>query len=420
MSKFFGFSKKSVTVARHEFLKTVKRKEFLFMTFIFPLFLAGITLLPALLAGMTPSEDQSVGYIDMTGSFDFPPEIISEGFAVGPLGEKASKIKFVSYPEVSEARQALKAGEISSFLVVPEDFLETGIIELYTADKGAPAPGVELSVELSDLAINFLLEGKVEEPVLQRVKDPVNMKMFNIGESGEAAEQGLAELLGNLGLPFLTSFLLFFSIFSSSGYLLRGVSEEKENRVIEVLLSSATPTELLAGKVLGLGAVGLLQITVWLSAVALGSAYALPLTIEPFLLLLSLVYFLLGFLFFASLMAGVGAVTSSLQESQQVAGIFTFAAAAPLIFMQFLLTKPDSPLAVFLSLFPLTSPVSMLVRIGASEVPFYQIAASLLILFVSIHGVIVFSSRLFRAYLLMYGKRPGLREILRNMRADSR
>jgi len=109
-------------------------------------------------------------------------------------------------------------------------------------------------------------------------------------------------------------------------------------------------------------------------------------------------------------------MTSSLQESQQVAGVFTFAAAAPLVFIQLLLTKPDSPLAVSLSLFPITSPVAMMVRIGSTDVPFYQIAASLFILMLSIQGVIIFSSRLFRAYLLMYGKRPALREVLRNMR----
>lgn len=413
MSKFSG---KAFTVARHEFLKTIKRKEFLFMTFIFPVFLAGITLVPALLAGMTPSEDQSVGYVDMTGSFDFPGEVTNGGFEVGPFGEKSSKIEFVGYEDISEASRALREGEISSFIVIPEDFLESGVIELYVSEKGVPVPRADLAADLSDIVVTSLLQDEVDEAVLQRVKNPVNIKLFNVGESGEASEQGIADILGDLGLPFLTAFLLFFSIFSSSGYLLRGVSEEKENRIIEVLLSSATPTELLTGKVLGLGAVGLLQITVWISAVILGASYALPLSLDPFLLFLALVYFFFGYLFFASLMAAVGAMTSSLQESQQVAGIFTFAAASPLIFMQLLLTKPDSPLAVFLSLFPLTSPVAMLVRVGATDVPFYQVAASLFIMMLSIHGVIVFSSRLFRAYLLMYGKRPAFREILRNIR----
>jgi len=413
MSKFSG---KAFTVARHEFLKTVKRKEFLFMTFIFPVFLAGITLVPALLAGMTPSEDQSVGYVDITGSFDFPEEVTDGGFAVGPFGEKSSTIEFVRYEDNPEASRALRAGEISSYLLIPEGFLETGVIELYVSEKGVTVPRANLAADLSDIVVTSLLQDEVDEAVLLRVKDPVNIKMFDIGEGGEANEQGVADILGDLGLPFLTAFLLFFSIFSASGFLLRGVSEEKENRVIEVLLSSATPTELLTGKVLGLGAVGLLQIVVWISAVALGASYALPLSLDPFLLFLAVVYFLFGYLFFASLMAAVGAMTSSLQESQQVAGIFTFAAAAPLVFMQLLLTKPDSLLAISLSLFPITSPVAMLVRIGATEVPFYQIAASLFILMISIHGVIIFSSRLFRAYLLMYGKRPALREILRNMR----
>lgn len=412
VSKISG---KTFIVARYEFLKTVRRKEFLFMTFAFPLLLAGVAFIPPLLAGTAPAEDQRIGYIDATGSFDFPESSTSQGFSVGPLGAKASTIEFVKYEEISKAREDLQAGWISSYLIVPENFLETGIIELYASEKGISVPGSELSTELSNLAIDSLLKNHVDETVLRRVKDPIHLKLYNIKNNGESSERGIAEILTNFGLPFLMGFLLFFSIFSASGYLLRGVAEEKENRIMEVLLSSITSSELLTGKVMGLGAVGLLQIVVWLSVIILGGGYAFPIKIEPMLLFIALLYFLLGFLFFASMMAGIGAVTGSLQESQQVAGIFTFAAAFPLVFMQLILTKPGSPLAVFLSLFPFTSPVAMLSRIGASEVPFYQIAASLLILLVSIHAVIFLSSRLFRVYLLMYGKRPGVKEILKNI-----
>ncbi len=417
VSKFSG---KTFIVARYEFLKTIRRKEFLFMTFAFPLLLTGIAFIPPLLAGTTPAEDQRVGYIDMTGSFNFPESSTSEGFSLGPLGVKSSTIEFVKYKESSKARDALQSEQISSYLIVPADFLETGVIELYASEKGMPVTGSELSAELSNIAINSLLKDRVDETVLKRIKNPINLKLYNVEDNGEPSEQGIAEVLTNFGLPLLMAFLLFFNIFSSSGYLLRGVSEEKENRIMEVLLSSVTPSELLTGKVVGLGAVGLLQIVVWISAIVLGGGYALPVKIDPLLLFIALIYFLLGFLFFASMMAGIGAVTGSLQESQQVAGIFTFAAAFPLVFMQFILTKPESPLAVFLSLFPFTSPVAMLARIGASEVPFYQIAASFFILFVSIHAVIVISSRLFRVYLLMYGKRPGVKEILKNIREGGR
>jgi len=133
VSKLSG---KTLIVARYEFLKTIKRKEFLFMTFAFPLILAGIAFIPPLLAGTTPAEDQSIGYIDMTDSFDFPEFSTSEGFSVGPLGAKASTIEFIKYEESSKAREALKSGQISSYLIVPEDFLETGVIELYASRKG--------------------------------------------------------------------------------------------------------------------------------------------------------------------------------------------------------------------------------------------------------------------------------------------
>ncbi len=413
-------SGKTFIIARYEFLKTIRRKEFLLMTFIFPLLLTGISLLPAIFSGMSPADDQRIGYIDMTGSFDFPESIRSEGISLGSSEAKTSVIEFVMYRESSDARDDLQAGRISSYLVIPEDFLETGTIKLYAVKKGMPVPGVELFTGLSDIVITSLLKDKVDEQVLNRVKDPIDIKLYNIGESGETSEQGLAEILTSLGLPVLTSFLLLFSIFSASGYLLRGVAEEKENRVMEILLSSATPSELLTGKILGLGAVGLLQIVIWLSAMALGSGYALLTRVEPLLLFLAFVYFLLGFLFFASIMAGIGAVTSSLQESQQVGGILTFVAAFPLIFMQLIFTNPDSLFAIFLSLFPLTSPVAMLARMGATAVPVYQILASIFILFISVHGVILLSSRLFRAYLLTYGKRPELREILKSIKAGSR
>ena len=417
MSKFSG---KTFIVARHEFLKTVRRKEFLFMTFVFPLLLAGIAIIPSLLVSTATVEDQRVGYIDMTGSFEFPESFISEGFSAGPLEAKPLTIELVRYEENSEAREALRSGRISSYIIVPENFLETGVIELYSSKKEMSVPVAELSAELSDIAIDSLLKDRVNESVLQRVKDPINLRLYNIGDNGESSEQGIAEILASFGLPFLTGFLLFFSIFTASGYLLRGVAEEKENRIMEVLLSSATPTELLTGKIIGLGAVGLLQIIVWLSVIVIGGGYDLPVRVATMILLLALIYFLLGFLFFASMMAGIGAITGSLQESQQVAGIFTFAAAFPLVFMQLILTNPDSPAAVFLSLFPFTSPVTMLSRIAASEVPFYQIAASLFILFVSIHVVIIISSRLFRIYLLMYGKRPEVKEILKSIRDAGR
>ncbi len=118
------------------------------------------------------------------------------------------------------------------------------MIELYSSKKEMSVPGAELSAELSDIAIDSLLKDRVNESVLQRVKDPpINLRLYNIGDNGESSEQGIAEILASFGLPFLTGFLLFFSIFTASGYLLRGVAEEKENRIMEVLLLLLPPPQ---------------------------------------------------------------------------------------------------------------------------------------------------------------------------------
>lgn len=165
-----SFSEKTFIVAKHEFLKTIKRKEFLFMTFFFPVLFAGISVLPLLLSGMTPTEDQRVGYIDMTGSFEFPESIKSEDFSLGSSEAKTSVVEFVMYREVSDARQALQAGQLSSYLVIPEDFLKTGTIGLYGLEKEASMQNIGLSSELSNIVITSLLKDKVDELTLNRVE----------------------------------------------------------------------------------------------------------------------------------------------------------------------------------------------------------------------------------------------------------
>lgn len=387
------------------------------MTFVFPLFFVFLMFGSTLLFATTFDQDQTTGYIDQTGLFVLSSRTTTDLPAIGSIEAKNHTIDFIKYTDAGEAHEDLRSGKISAYIIIPSDFIRTGTIELYTFKKGLNTQRMELSGELSETVITTLLKDKVDDATLQRVRDPVHIKEFNIDTTGETREKGLSDILSEFGLPFIIGMLLFISIFSASGYLLRGVAEEKENRVIEVLLSSVTPMELLTGKIIGLGMVGLMQITIWLSVGTMGSIYALPVLIKPSLLLLGLVYFVLGFLVYASIMAGVGAISGSLQESQQFAGIFTFMAILPLMFMQILITKPDSIISIILSMFPLTSPVAMMGRIAVTDVPLYQIAASILILAASVYFVIVLSARLFRTGLLMYGKRPKIGEIVRFMRS---
>jgi ABC-2 type transport system permease protein len=414
-------------VAKYEFLKTIKRKQFILMTLGFPLFFILIMLVPFLLAGTSSPEDLNLGYIDKSNSFEFPDEITVRGSMIfsneipgitnnqelnGTNNGKYPIIKFTQYSDVSEANQDLKSGTLSGYLIIPEDYIKTGIVESYVMGKGTNIP----QEELSELMVNNLLRDKVDEDTLQRVKDPITFKRFSIETTGEVSEKGLTDLLEDFALPYMTGILLLISIFTSSGYLLQSVAEEKESRIIEILLSSVTPIEMLTGKIVGLGLVGLLQIGIWLSVGFAGLIYVFALSINPLLLILSLAYFIFGFLLFASMMGAVGAISGSMRESQQLIPIFTFPAVAPILFMQVLITEPEGMLSMFFSMFPLTSPVAMLIRMGVSDVPPYQIAVSLLILMLSVYFVIIASARLFRVGLLMYGKRPAIGEILRYMK----
>jgi len=414
-------------IAKHEFLKTVKRKEFILMTLGFPLFFILIMLVPLLLAGTSSPEDLNLGYIDKSNSFEFPDEITVRRSMIftngipgvtnnqeldGTNNEKYPIIKFTQYSDTASAKQDLESGTLSGYLVIPEDYIKTGIVESYVMGKGTDIP----HEELSELMVNNLLRDKVDEETLQRVKDPITFKRFSVETTGEVSEKGLSELLEDFALPYMIGILLLISIFTSSGYLLQSVAEEKESRIIEILLSSVTPIEMLTGKIVGLGSVGLLQIAIWLSVGFAGLIYVFALSVNPFLLILSLAYFVLGFLLFASMMGAVGAISGSMRESQQLIPIFTFPAIAPMLFMQVLITEPEGTLSMFFSMFPLTSPVAMLIRMGVSDVPLYQIAVSLFILMVSVYFVIIASARLFRVGLLMYGKRPAIGEIVRYMK----
>ena len=214
------------------------------------------------------------------------------------------------------------------------------------------------------------------------------------------------------------------AIFTSSGYLLQGLGEEKENRVMEILLSSISPKQLLAGKIIGLGAAGLVQIIVWLvsanflmkmASAAWGNVIG-SLQVPPDFLILGIIYFILGYLLMAVIMAGVGSVNPTAREGQQMSAIFTIPVIIPIYFMGLIMEHPENIVVKILTFIPITAPITVIVRLGLSEIPLWELLVSISILILSIWGLFVLCTKLFRTYLLMYGKRPDLKEIVRSFR----
>jgi ABC-2 type transport system permease protein len=203
-------------------------------------------------------------------------------------------------------------------------------------------------------------------------------------------------------------FIFFFLLVMSSGFMLQSVAREKENRTVEILLLSLRPRELMLGKILGLSVVALLQMAVWIGGglLVLGrgkevlsgaAAFELP----AGFVIWALLYFLLGYLLYASLMGAIGALAPNVRESGQFTILVLLPLMIPVWFNSLFIQTPDSPLALALSLFPLTAPTSMITRLAATQVPTWQIAASLAGLAVTTYFLVQAAARFFRADTLL-------------------
>ena len=400
---------KTPLILSHEFLHTIKRKGFVVMTLIVPLvalLAIGVVKLVSGIAEPTV-EITTIGYVDESGGFQ---EYTSQG-----------NITLVRFDTPEDATKALVKSDIKEYFVIPSDYASTGVINRYTLEKQLAAPPATATA-IKDFISSNLLAGRVPPATVDLIEAPLNLVTTRLTATGAVATQQGG--LGNFIIPGVFGLLLYLAIIFSSTYLLQGLGEEKENRLIEILLSSVSARQLLTGKVLGIGAAGLAQVVVWVIStpllLSLASStfggFISTIQIPPNFLVLAVVYFVLGYLLFAVLSAGIGAISSSSREGQQLIPIFTLPSLIPLWFMSLLIMVPNHPVWVVLTILPITAPVEVMVRLGVSDIPAWQLVASIAVLGLTIIGLLLLTIRVFRAYLLMYGKRPGMGEIVRSLR----
>ena len=427
--------KRVFTVARREFLATVKRKAFLFTLVGTPAYFAFVM---SLSAGTEIKERKQVleeltvlGVVDSSGLFAHAPKEIRTELrqAENPFGGKGAAplsaaqsfhtdVRF--YSDAAHAETALRSVEISQLLVIPSDYLETGDLRRYARKSNLFSEADRRAI--SGWLARSLVQEHVSADVAARVARPSEREaFFTLDKQGRFELKDNQREMLDFMLPFVLSMVLGICIIIGGQYLLQGVAEEKESRILESLLCTVSSEELLAGKLFGLGGVGLFVVGIWAVAGGLlaGPAVAmLRLHFSPGLVAIAVGYFLLGYLFYGSIMTGIGAITNNMREAQQFAVWFTFANFAPFIMITRILGHPSSSLAVGLSLFPPTAPTSMLLRLTApsSAVPAWQIALSLGLLASSAWLALAAVARIFRVALLMYGKTPTLPEILRWVR----
>ncbi len=401
---------KMLVILKHEFMTTVRRKSFLVMTLGFPILILVLILGYQAIqgaAGPSTPHTSKIGYVDQTGSFS---QSASQPYAI-----------FLPQADEAAARSALLSGNIDEYIVIPADYIATGMVTRYSLDREIETSGT-IYQAISGFLVGNLLEGKVDDQVIARVQNPLALSTVTLDESGEVApvQGGLTAFI----VPYIFSILLMMSIFTASGYLIQGLGEEKENRVMEILLSSVSPGQLITGKVLGLGAAGLVQILVWFVSARLLAGMASStiggvlstLQISTSFIALGLTYFILGYFLFAIIMAGAGAIGANARESQQYSVIFTMMAALPFFFITFIIENPDGVIPLVLTLVPFSAPIAAIIRLGVADIPVWQLITSFALLLATIVGLFFLAAKIFRVFLLMYGKTPRFSEVFRYLR----
>lgn len=435
--------RKMRTIAAFEFLTAVKRPGYLIATFGMPLFVAAygaVIAIPAYFAARQDEQRQVYGVVDRADVMrldgdvtapmvELPEELqatfesMGQGAALKQaLGE--SNFVFRPFADDARARRELMEGGIEGYFVLPEDYMQSGRVEIYSAES-VNLSGSDARAAFADLLRERLATGRIDAGLADRLIRPMpDRRRFSISRTGEVSDGGRAASMIRLAVPLAFIVLFLVSVLMTAGFLMQGTATEKENKVVDVLLASANPDEILAGKLLGLGGAGLLQIAVWL-AMALGTgAGIVPLLLAsgiqiPWLAVaLAVPLFLISFLFFGSLMLGTGSLGANMREAQQLAMVWSLTAALPLMLMSILIRDPHGTVARVLTWIPFSSGSIVMLRasMDPGSLAWWEIAGALLVLVASTWVAIRIGARLFRVGLLSTGARPSLREIVRQAR----
>ncbi len=414
---------KAHLIIKREYVENIRKKSFLISTIVAPILMLLIYSIPVLALFFVPGDQVRIAVLDRTGV------IASEFLATLTDTLKDGQPKYLvrdSRPvdgDFDRLREELVADivadELDVALEVPADVLEEGKVDYISKNVLNEDITRSLKGRLTPVVIKqrFAREG-IDSDRIAALTRGVRFNEQKITKSGILEEK---EVAGDLIIAVVFVMILYFMLISWGVAVQRSVIEEKSSRVIEVMLSSVEPRDLFIGKIFGLGALGFTQIGIWsVIMLAIGFSSSMMtaqissfIQISPTEILYLGVYFVLGFLLYAAIFTIIGAVCSTEQDAQQLQIFAMLPLILPLMLMFFVIEYPDSTVAMVLSLIPFFTPMLMLARISVAEPPMWQILLSIVLLAVSIWGVIIFSAKVFRVGILMYGKRPGLKEIWR-------
>ena len=414
-------------IVKREYLERVRTKWFIFATIFGPIFFGAMIIVPAVMAKRSKStmEFTNTRILDATttGIGARIAESMNRGHSPGAIPPQVYIVKPSELSQAeSTATHQIMNKQLSGYLIA--DARTLGGEEARYAGRNATSIGdmerLRASVKEALLAQRLETAGIDTSKVRDLTFIPLRLNSERITDKGRGGSGAVSIIFAGA-----IAFLLYMSIVLYGQNVLRGVLEEKTTRVAEVVVSSVQPETLLAGKVLGVGAVGLTQQILWVITTVIMFKLRQPLlekfgiSTMPFALpeisigfgLLLLLFFVLGFTFYSSLYAAVGASVNTEQEAQQAVQPMLILLVATAIFINPILINPTSRLATVMSLLPFSAPIIMPLRLALGSVPWYELVISLVGVFLACLGATWLAARIYRVGLLMYGKRPTLREM---------
>ncbi|MCH7515780.1 MAG: ABC transporter permease [Bacteroidetes bacterium] len=406
---------KILTIARWEYLEKVKTKTFIISLIITPLIIIMFALLPTLLTQKADLRTKIIGVVDTSGIYfhkltdeldQYKLDDNQPNYILLNLADNKKTLKQLK----TEADKNVIDNKIEGFLFILNGGTDSLEVEYRSENLGSFRDLRHFEEKINKIRIQNELNARGIDPSLAEfVQSNVEIEQIKIEKSGEEGKQNFLVVFFS---AFIFIMLLMMMVIYSGQLLVRSLIEEKSNRLIEILISSCTSEQLLAGKILGLGALGLTQIFIWsLIGIALvGGAVIPPAAFDNILIML--VYFIVGFIFYTTIFVGIGSIVTTEQEAQQMTTYISLILILPVVIAIPAIQNPESMMVKVMSYIPLTIPSMMLLRFKIAPVPLIDIIITLSIMFVSTIITLKIAAKIFRIGILSYGKKPTIKELI--------
>lgn len=415
---------KILTVVRKEYLERVRSKSFVIATLLGPAIMSLFILMPMLLSDTGKDEERVVGVVDPSGTWT---EQVAATIAARDLGNVILQPVGDASQPVSDREELLKEmirrGDLHSGIVLAPDFLQNPRATFINKSVSSQV----VRNEILGPALNQVLraarfeEKEVAPELFQYLIAATQWSSIQVTDEGEQEQDDAISFI----MAVVLIMIIYIMVIMYGNHTLTAVIEEKSTRMVEVLLASISPEDLMLGKILGIGGAGLTQFAIWTGAFYVLSQRGVEIGgftldigfLTPMILISFLGFFLLGFFLYATLYAGIGAMCNTVQDSQQFHTTLAMGLVIPMMLMTMIMRAPDSTLSVLLSLFPLFSPILMFMRVAVSSPPLWQVGLSWALMLVFIWFSSRAAGKLFRMGILMHGTSPTWASLIKAIRA---